>query len=394
MPALFLPEIETLAEDQPLLYEILFRIQQSIANIPINSGAATPAPTPAVDPSTGLPLTDASGNPLYTIPSTTDPSTGTSTSGSTSTSTGQLTAAQIASNEAGLYISTDPTGLASAAYIFGGTWQPITRIIRAGDASKAGVPGKTFLVPGMAVAQGVQFDNQGRPSSSFFTNAVDNTGVSLTNPLSQSGTSTAILVASTTWQFGGFAPVYNSGSVDPGMYGTFNVFFDDPQFIGGVAVYQAAAPGTAVQLKKRGRFYLGTITTSNAGGGTGGGGGNGGACFSGNTRVITEEGAKPISQIVPGERVLTLAGWFPVKKVLRHGFNGPVRNMGDMELVTLTHRFHRPGNIWIPARELFEKDGFYLGAVFNLEIDSDSSEDHIRCYTLANGMVAHNVKQY
>lgn len=264
MPELFLPEIENFAEENPLLYEVLFRIQQTINAIPISSGAATPAPSPALDPVTGLPLTDSSGNPLFTIPQTTNPG-------------GTLPSANIPSNESGIYVSTDPTGLASGAYIFGGVWQLITKIIRPSDAALVGSPGKKFLVPGMAVAQGLQFDNQGRPTSSFFTNPVDNCGIPVTSNVSQHGTTTQIDVASTTWQFGGFQVVYNSGSVDPGSYGTFNVFFDDPQFNGGVVVYQAVAPGTATPLKKRGRFSLGQITTAGGGGGSGSGSGNGGA---------------------------------------------------------------------------------------------------------------------
>lgn len=264
MPPLFLPEIETLADENPLMYEILFRIQQAITSIPLSSGGVTPSPTPATDPNTGLPLTDATGNPLFTIPQDTNPSDA------------SLPSAQVPANENGLFISTDPTGEASGLYMFGGVWQPIAKVVRASDLAGHGTPAKTFLTPGAVAIQGLQFDDHGRPTSSFFTNALDNTGAPLTQPLTQNGVTTKIDIASTTWQFGGFQVTYNSGSVDPGIFGTFNIYFDDQQFNGGVVVYKAAAVGDGTVLKKRGRFFLGVITTAGGGGGTGGGGGSGG----------------------------------------------------------------------------------------------------------------------
>lgn len=266
MPQLFLPEIEQYAEKDPLLYEIFYQIQSTINKIPISSGAATPTPVAATDPTTGLPLTDSSGNPLFTIPSVTDQNT----TGSA------LPSAQVPANENGLYMQTDPLGGASNLFAFGGVWQSLMKIIRASDLAGKGAAAKTFLTVGAALAQGLQYDSHGRPTSSFFTNAVDNLGLPLTNPLSQSGTSTTILVASTTWQFGGFTVSFNSGSVDPGAFGTYNVFADDPQYNGGAITYMFAVPGSADTVKKRGRFFFGQITTVSGGGGGGTGGGNGG----------------------------------------------------------------------------------------------------------------------
>jgi hypothetical protein len=265
MPSLVLPEIETLAEKDPMLYEILYRIQQSIINIPVASGGVAPTPTPALDSTTGLPLTDSSGNPLFTIPTATNPG-------------GALPSASINGNENSLYVQTDPTGAASGVYVFGGSWQQLSRIIRAADLATNGSPAKTFMTPGKIILQGIQFDLHGRPSSSFFSNAVDNAGIfiSPSHPLSQSGVSTTILAAATVWQFGEFQVSFNSASVNPGAFGTFNVYFDDPLFNGGPITLKTSVAGAGTVLAKRGRFFLGAITTAGGGGAVGTSGGTGG----------------------------------------------------------------------------------------------------------------------
>jgi hypothetical protein len=96
-----------------------------------------------------------------------------------------------------------------------------------------------------------------------------------TNPLSQSGTSTTILVASSTFQFGDGTVAYNSGSVNPGSYGTWHVYADDPTYSGGAVTYVATAtPSNTVA--NPGRVYFGRIVTAGGGGATGTGGGTGG----------------------------------------------------------------------------------------------------------------------
>lgn len=269
MPQFFLPEIDQMAEENPMLYEVLYRIQQAISAIPINSGGAAPVPAAAIDPATGLPLTDASGQPLSSVPVTTNNNTNLSDSES-------LPAAQVNGNEAGLYVQTDPTGGATSLLMFGGRWQAIAKIINAADIAGHGPVPTKFLTVGAVSLRGLQFDDHGRASSSFFSNATDNTGAPFIQPLTQSGTSTRINIAASTWQFGGFQLSFNSGSVDPGVYGTFIVYCDDQQYNGGAEVYLTAAPNAGAPLAKRGRFYFGTITTAPGGGGVGGGAGNGG----------------------------------------------------------------------------------------------------------------------
>jgi hypothetical protein len=120
--------------------------------------------------------------------------------------------------------------------------------------------------------------------------------------LAQSGTSTTINIAATTWDFG-FGPVsYNSGSVNPGSLGKKYIYVDDPTLSGGAVTYQASAnPYDAVAGE--GRIYFGAITTA----GGGGGGGGGGSCV--------EEGVPvefPAGSIV-SEELIPLREWIGVK---------------------------------------------------------------------------------
>lgn len=387
MPPLMLPEIETLAEKDPLLYEILYRIQQAIINIPVLSGGVAPTPTPAVDSATGLPPTDSSGSPLSSVPTTSAPA-------------GALPSAGINSNENGLYVQTDPTGLGSGIFAFGGSWQPLAKILRAADLAGKGVAAQKFLIPGRLLMQGIQFDIHGRPAGSFYSNAVDNTGSYLngTHPLSQSGTSTTILIAANSWQFGEFQVSYNSGSVNPGSLGTYNVYFDDPLFNGGAPSYFAVAPGSGVVIAKRGRFFLGSITTSGGGGGTGSGGGNGGTCFSPETGVIVLRKGTilclPIYLVRIGDQVLSRLGWQPVKRLLIHDYEGSLHQI-PYGRVTPGHRIWAPQDDWVRAETIAPFYLPYKGKVYNLELDAKPfGNDDAHCFTLECGLVAHNVIKY
>lgn len=239
MPPLFLPEIEQYAEKDPILYEILQRLATNVAQSPILAG-------------NGDPNTD-----------------------------------QVPGSANDLYIQTDPTNGATGIFVNGlGTptgWQNLSTIINPSTpATTAASPmspvAQKFMKPGKLIlgAKSAQFDNQGRPNSAFFSNPTDSTGLPLTQVLTQNGVTTQINVASHIWQFGEFQMPTNSGSVDPGSFGIYDVFFDDIQYRGGVEIYQASSLAGAAFIAKRGRFYLGRITTSGGGGGTGNGGGNGG----------------------------------------------------------------------------------------------------------------------
>lgn len=98
---------------------------------------------------------------------------------------------------------------------------------------------------------------------------------SSTTTLSQSGTSTTINVGAGNFFFAGQTVSTQAGSVNPGSYGTWFIYHDDPQLAGGNVIYQATSDVTDLG-KAFGRFYDGKITTTSAGGGSGGGGNGGG----------------------------------------------------------------------------------------------------------------------
>lgn len=131
--------------------------------------------------------------------------------------------------------------------------------------------GAKAAVAGLQTASGQlkgTFKNNPVNSQSTFTGS---------NPLSQSGTTTTINVAANTQQFGDGQVSYNSGSVNPGSYGTWYVYADDPSFSGGTVTYQATS-SASVLVASNGRVYFGKITTASGGGGAGTGGGAGGGC--------------------------------------------------------------------------------------------------------------------
>lgn len=216
------------------------------------------------------------------------------------------------------------------------------------------------------------------------------------NPLSQSGTSKTILIASNTIYWGTNTVSYNSGSVTPATYGLKYIYADDPTFAGGAVTYVA----TANQLdlfKADGRVNFGSITTAIGGGGTGGGG----SCFSPNTKVKTQRGDVSFNDIRDGDMALTARGtWRNIVQVrCSEQTNRPMLEMGNGELVTLGHLFKTDGG-WKTAEalDIFPSAGLYTGLVANLCIEADEDDDGSaldteHSYTLANGHVVHNMPQ-
>lgn len=98
---------------------------------------------------------------------------------------------------------------------------------------------------------------------------VSSTPTSATVLSNAGGGATIITIAASTAQFGTGTISYNSGSVDPGVTGTFFVFADDPTFAGGAVTYQFSSTAPP-QTASDGRINFGKITTS-AGASTGGG---------------------------------------------------------------------------------------------------------------------------
>ncbi|HEY6253221.1 MAG TPA: hypothetical protein VI685_24970 [Candidatus Angelobacter sp.] len=102
------------------------------------------------------------------------------------------------------------------------------------------------------------------------------------NPLTQSGTTTVINVAASVWKCGDQTITYNGGSVNPGSYGTWLVYANDSQRLGGTVTFIAVNTlNQAIITADNGNVYFGQITTSSGGGGTGLGGGGGTCCRAG-----------------------------------------------------------------------------------------------------------------
>ena len=117
----------------------------------------------------------------------------------------------------------------------------------------------------------VGFDANNRLANSFRATAVNISGVPIAaGDLSNDGSATAIPIAASTHQFGAGTVAFNSGSVDPGGFGTFYVFADDPTYAGGAVTYQFSTDPDD-QVAAEGRISFGAITTTSATPQTGGG---------------------------------------------------------------------------------------------------------------------------
>lgn len=188
---------------------------------------------------------------------------------------------------------------------------------------------------------------------------------------------------------------YNSGVLTPLLDATlYFVYFNDPTYVGGPQTYIASVnnPDLTAGLFRQ---YIGNITTPahGAGGtsGSGGGGGVGGPpCFTGNTRIKMQDGAKPIEEIKIGDMVESLAGWVKVTATLKHWYEGPMQAMGFGEFVTPDHRMWADRG-WVPAKELYPDSVPFKGWVFNLHCQG--KDDFERCYRLKNGSMAHNARK-
>jgi hypothetical protein len=157
-----------------------------------------------------------------------------------------------------------------------GAW---TQVSATGVAPANTVSAQLFCIVGGASGGIAKFDNVSAvlQLTPFQLTPVSTSGTptSTTGLCTQSGTSTTILVAGSTWQFGSGQINYNSGSVNPGAFGTYYVYIDDPAYSGGAVTY-AATTTPAVCNAATGRMVFGTITTSGAGGAVSTGGGSGG----------------------------------------------------------------------------------------------------------------------
>jgi hypothetical protein len=124
-------------------------------------------------------------------------------------------------------------------------------------------------------------DDSARIVNSFHNNQLNVTSIPTSSTtLSNDGVSTAIVISSHTLQYGAGNRSNNLGSVDPGSFGLWAVYYDDPTYTGGAVIYQVTSD-LLVPAQSDGRVLVGTITTvlgtpftgGGHSGGTGGGGG-------------------------------------------------------------------------------------------------------------------------
>lgn len=125
------------------------------------------------------------------------------------------------------------------------------------------------LTGGKRGFQALSTDNR---LANTFRNTAVNTSLTPTGAtsLSNDGVSTAIVIAAGQNRFAPSAVSYNGGSVDPGVFGTFFVFADDPTFAGGAVTYQFST-NPPDQTANEGRVPFGVITTTGGTPKTGGG---------------------------------------------------------------------------------------------------------------------------
>jgi hypothetical protein len=213
---------------------------------------------------------------------------------------------------------------------------------------------------------------------SYFTGA---------NPLTQSGSSSTILVSSFTIQYGFGQVSYNSGSANPGTLGTWLVYTRDPKFTGGAVTYFAVASTSTFTLTSFDDVvFVGTVTTVGGGGGTGSGGGGGG-CFTGNVKVRVPGGLARFEDLDQVCVIETLYG--PrVADVIVRDYCGEMRDMGNRELVTPAHEI-KAGPVWIPASLRWSRVAHFEGKVYTLRVHTEKDEE--RHFILEDGTLAHNI---
>lgn len=240
----------------------------------------------------------------------------------------------------------------------------------------------------------------GQLKGTFKNNSVNSNGTYTgANPLSQSGTTTTINVAAFSIKFGDGTVSYNSGSVNPGAYGTYYVYTRDPTFSGGAVTYFATQTLSDLSAFND-VIYLGKIATAGGGGGAGtGGGGGGGSCFSGNTSVrvpvqtLNLNGVLQFRDMPERLQIMTLFGarW---ARVRRRWYDGWMHEMGNAELVTPPHLIAEDTRLgsWVWAATIWPSRVRWAGYVYTLEVETE--EEIERHFILANGRIAHNVSNY
>ncbi|HKS75835.1 MAG TPA: hypothetical protein VJQ82_21665 [Terriglobales bacterium] len=267
-------------------------------------------------------------------------------------------------------------------YNFQGAWSAITSYVKGAEVSSGG---NYWLAIAPNTNQDYALDgtNYLRMPAPPSTSASSSGGT-----LTQTGTGAQFTVSAITYYLGNLTMSVNAGTVNPGSYNTFYVYFDSPNYAGGSLAFQVTTdPSILGQYPWR--FYVGTITTTPSGGGSGGGG-NRGPCFTGDVRIKTSGGYRRFDELPDEFEIENHTGRHRARLIVHLQSLEPMRRMGD-GLVTVGHLI-RVGGGWVPAGEIFHERALAIPrTVYNVHVISDSPEDHH--YLLENGLTAHNIKQ-
>ncbi len=185
-------------------------------------------------------------------------------------------------------------------------------------------------------------DANSRLAGTFYNNPVNSNPTSNIFPLSQSGTSKTINIASFTLTFGFGTRTYNSGTVSVASYAVqYYVYFSDPTFNGGAVTYYATTTATDLTAGE-GHIYIGYITLNSGGGGSGGGGLH---CPADDQLLETKAGHIPARQVVKGTCLRGADGrWKLVARA--ESVAGPLVYLaigGETYHVDTDHRWLKPG---------------------------------------------------
>ncbi len=185
------------------------------------------------------------------------------------------------------------------------------------------------------------------------------------------------------------SPTYNQSSAVFGAVGSPAILWPSRSLL----VSQAQGAQSRVPFSVGG--WAVATTSGGTGGGSNGGssGGSGAGCFSGNTLIQTPNGFVAISEIKPGDFVMSYGGVLR-KVLLVHRHEKAIRKMiamNESELVTPNHII-ADGNEWASAGEVFKKNPRvqFDDEVFNLSIEGENFNEH--SFLLASGVLAHNGK--
>lgn len=202
----------------------------------------------------------------------------------------------------------------------------------------------------------IGLDNEAQDGTNFFrmpsppaVSAQANTS------LAQNGSTTTINVGAGTFYLGNITLNYNSGSVNPGAYGKYYIYFDDPGYAGGAVTFEVTT-NPLVTSQAPGRFYVGTTTTATGGGGSGGSGGGSGCCLHADQMIELADGSEiRADELTTLHRLRRPGGDTPVVKLRRESWGewfAVTLSNGVRLLVAGDHRFLDPAGVQISARHL------------------------------------------